>query len=367
MRTDSVALAGTAVASIRSYIAKNFGENFLPAISRKYRVKSKLAQEAHEAIRPTNVDRKPDTIFAELGGPCGKLYSLIWRRTVASQMNDAILSQTTVDVSAKSQQKTENSYLFRATGSIVKFAGFAAVYGKEEGGEEKVLPELSQGEILELLKLAPSQHFTEPPASYTDGTLVKAMETNGVGRPSTYAPIISTLIERYYVERADRKLIPTDLGKAVNQFLVDKFGDIVDVGFTAEMEANLDDIAQNREEWVPVIKQFWEPFEKHLEKVFQTAEKIQLIPQETSEICPKCGKKMVIRFGKFGKFLACSGFPACKTTMSLTEKTGLTCPSCGGNIVTKRTKKGRTFWGCSAYPACTFASWTKPVQASSSN
>ena len=353
-RTDSVNLANSAIVAIRDYIEKQFGANFLPAAPRKYRVKSKLAQEAHEAIRPTNIDLR-ELDVGELDAGHKKIYDLIWRKTVATQMREAVFDQVTVEISA-------SNYLFSAQGSTIKFPGFLQIYGKDEGEQEKILPVLTQGEILELIKLIPSQHFTEPPAAFTDGTLVKTMEANGIGRPSTYAPTISTLIERYYVERMERKLVPTDLGKTVNKFLVEKFGDIVDTSFTAEMEADLDDIAAGREDWVPVIKRFYQPFEAHLEKIYQTAEKIKIEPQETSQVCPKCGRKMVIRFGKFGKFLACSGFPACKTTMGFAQTTGLTCPSCGGNIVQRRTKKGRTFWGCSNYPKCTFASWTKPVQ-----
>ncbi len=356
MRTDSVNLANSAILAIRDYIGKTFGESFLPQLPKKYKVKSKLAQEAHEAIRPTNITVRELSAgdWVETGHI--KIYDLIWRRTVACQMREAVIDQVTAEIEA-------SSYLFSATGSTVKFPGFLKVFGKEEGEEEKTLPELTQGEILELIKLTPSQHFTKPPDAYTDGTLVKVLETNGVGRPSTYAPIISTLIERNYAERVERKLVPTDLGKIVNKFLIEKFPDIVDASFTAEMEENLDEIAKGGEDWVPVIRNFYQPFAEHLEKVYQTAEKIKIEPVETSKICPNCGKKMVIRFGKFGKFLACSGFPACKTTMSFGQSSGLTCPACGGDIIIKRTRKGRQFWGCSNYPKCTFASWTRPAVA----
>lgn len=362
-RTDSVNLANSAITAIRAYIEKNFGPQFLPDNPKRYKVRSKLAQEAHEAIRPTNIE------FSQLkasdwgDNAHSRLYDLIWRRTVGCQMKEAIFDETSVEILATSHQPPATSYVFKASGSIVKFPGFLQIYGKEEGDEEKTLPQLSVDEILDLIRLNSSQHFTEPPAAFTDGGLVKVLELNGIGRPSTYAPIISTLIERIYAERVDRKLIPTELGKTVNQFLVEKFPGIVDIHFTAEMEQELDDIAAGREDWIPVISKFYQPFEKHLAEVFETAEKIELKPEVTDEICPACGKKMVIRYGRFGKFLACSGFPECKTTMSLAEKTSLTCPACGGNIIVRKTRKGRTFWGCSNYPKCTFASWTRPSGA----
>ncbi|OGD86868.1 hypothetical protein A2Z23_03485 [Candidatus Curtissbacteria bacterium RBG_16_39_7] len=276
-------------------------------------------------------------------------------------MKEAVLDQKTVDVSA-------NGFIFRATGSTIRFLGWMKVYQElknqkaedEEAEEERILPELTVGEKLNLLQLIPSQHFTEPPSRYTEGSLVKALEYHGIGRPSTYAPIISTICERGYVEKVERKLVPTELGFVVNDYLVKNFSDIVDITFTAQMEEELDEIARGEEEWVPIIRNFFEPFDKHLAKVFEESEKVELPVEVTGEKCEKCGKDMIIRFGRFGKFLACSGFPDCKNTRALVQKLGIACPKCGGDIIQRKTKKGRSFYGCSNYPACNFASWQKP-------
>jgi DNA topoisomerase-1 len=359
-RTDSVNLADSAISAARDFIKERYGQEFLPPAPKKYRVTSRVAQEAHEAIRPTNVKVICDQL--EVPSPDHKkLYDLIWRRFVACQMREAILDQKTVDVWA-------NGFVFRAVGSTVRFPGWMEAYQelknqRQEDGEteeEKILPELVTGEKLDLLKLIPLQHFTEPPARYTEGSLVKALEYHGIGRPSTYAPIISTIQERGYVEKIERKFHPTELGFAVCDFLVKNFPDVFDITFTAQMEEELDEIARGEVEWVPTIRNFYEPFDKHLAKVSEESEKVELPVEVSGEKCEKCGKDMVVRFGRFGKFLACSGFPDCKNTRGLVQKTGLACPKCGGDIIQRKTKKGKVFWGCSNYPACNFASWRKP-------
>lgn len=366
MRTDSVTLAQSAIDKTREYVGKTFGRDFLPAQPKRYKTASKVAQEAHEAIRPTNINLTADNLPIP-DSDFRRLYDLIWRRMVACQMSEARLDQETLEIVASlesvDQARQANGYLLRASGSSVIFPGWLKIYeGKktEDEEEEKILPELSEGEALKLLELLTKQHFTEPPARYTDASLIKALEFHSIGRPSTYAPIISTITERNYVEKKEKKFFPTELGIAVCDYLVKNFPDIVDISFTAQMEEELDDIARGEEEWQPVIARFYDPFEKQLEKVFEVGEKVKVI-EETNEKCGKCGKPMVIRFGRFGKFLACSGFPDCKTTMSMQEKLGLPCPLCGGDIILKKTRKGRPFYGCSNYPACKFASWKKPT------
>jgi len=381
-RTDSCNLANSAVLAVRDFIKTNYGPEYLPPAPKKYRSISRVAQEAHEAIRPTNIDVRELEVKDGISKDHARLYDLIWRRFVACQMKEAILDQNIVEVCA-------DGFIFRAIGSTVRFEGWMKVYqkigDKEEerkkkvsafdlssdetatGGEEatvneegKFLPQLTIGEKLNLIKLIPSQHFTEPPSRYTEGSLVKALEYYGIGRPSTYAPIISTILERGYVEKIERKLRPTELGLATCDFLVKNFPDIVDITFTAQMEEELDEIARGEADWVSTIRNFYEPFNSHLTKVAELSEKVELPIEVSQEKCKKCGRDMVVRFGKFGKFLACSGFPECKNTQPLVEKTGLTCPKCGGDIIQRKTKQGKVFWGCSNYPACNFASWRKP-------
>ena len=359
MRTDSVNLADTAIANIHSYIDQNFGRNYLPTSPRKYRIKSKVAQEAHEAVRPTDVtltaDRLPSTDRDQR-----RLYDLIWRRTVACQMAEAVMDQKTVDVLA---QTAKAAHILRATGTTTVFDGWHKIFEIKNGEvetEERVLPELKEGEILKLLNLASEQHFTQPPDRYTEATLIKTLEINGIGRPSTYAPIISTILERQYVERIERKFQPTNLGIAVNDFLVANFADIVDLSFTAEMEEELDEVARGEREWRPMMTEFYGPFEKQLVKVENEAKRVQIQVEETDEKCELCGRPLVIRIGRYGKFLACSGFPECKNTKALVEKIGALCPKDGGNIIVRKTKKGRSCYGGSNWPKCDFASWVKP-------
>ncbi|MCL4365695.1 type I DNA topoisomerase [Patescibacteria group bacterium] len=358
MRTDSVNLSVQAIGAVRSYIHSSIGKAYLPNIPRIFKSKSKNAQEAHEAIRPTNVNLHSSGIGKQggLNKDHARLYDLIWKRFVACQMNEAVMDQTTVDVTA-------NNYLLRATGSVVKFDGWLALYGKdtEDGDEAKqALPKMSENQDLHLVQLLPSQHFTEPPPRYTEASLIKKLEELGIGRPSTYAPILSTIQERFYVEKIERKFIPTALGMTVTDFLIDYFPDIVDYAFTARMEDELDEIARGEREWKPTIRTFYAPFEKKLEATKESAQKVKMEVQFAGKKCPECGKELIIRIGKFGKFLACSGFPECKHTESLEEKVDVKCPLDAGDIVIRHTRRGKTFYGCKNWPGCKFASWTKP-------
>ncbi|MCR4324268.1 MAG: type I DNA topoisomerase [Candidatus Curtissbacteria bacterium] len=355
MRTDSVNLSPKAVDAARKFIGEKFGKEYLPAVARKYKVKSRLAQEAHEAIRPTNVSQTGDQLKVP-SNDHKKLYDLIWKRMVVSQMAEAIVAETTVDIEAKGNK----TYVLRATGQEIKFDGWYKVYDKPPV-EDQVLPDLKDGEDLSLVKVNSEQKFTEPPARYSEATLIKDLEKHDIGRPSTYAPTISTLYERAYIERLEGKRIaPTPVAKTAVDFLVEYFPHIVDLKFTAEMENDLDKIAQGEEQMPKVMAKFWGPFEKQVEKVAEKAEKMKVEVEETDEKCEKCGKPMVIRYGRFGKFMACSGFPECKNTKTLAAPTGMICPDDGGEVIIKKTRRGRTFWGCANYPKCKFASWTKP-------
>jgi DNA topoisomerase I len=362
MRTDSFNLAQSAVDQVRIYIKDKIGSTYLPSAPKFYKSKSKNAQEAHEAIRPTEVKVTGDMLNGKdkLTKDHAKLYDLIWKRFVACQMNEVIMDQTTIDVSA-------NNYILRATGSIIKFDGWLKVYGKEAEDEEKTddtksqrLPQLTEGELLKLLQLLPKQHFTEPPPRYNEASLIKKLEELGIGRPSTYAPILSTIQERFYVERRERKFFPTSLGLAVNDFVVKYFSNIVDYQFTAAMEDELDEVSRGERQWQPTIKAFFDPFEKKIEETSGSAQRVQVEVEKVDKKCPECGKDLIIRYGKFGKFLACSGFPDCKHTEALEEIVNAKCPQDGGDIVVRRTKSGKTFYGCKNWPTCKFASWTKP-------
>jgi len=371
MRTDSTAVAETAIKETREFIRAKFGAEFVPRQPRKFAKKVKGAQEAHEAIRPTLAAREPGSIKQYLTPDQAKLYELIWKRMVSSQMAAASFDNTTVDIAAKDTQ----TYLLRSTGSVMRFPGFLSMYseGKDEsenGDEAKnLLPPLSKGEALTLLDLYPEQHFTQPPPRYTDATLVKAMEEQGIGRPSTYAPTVSTLFQRGYVERKDGKFVPLDLGVTVNEVMVGHFPDIVDIGFTAQMEESLDEIAKGKLGWVKVISDFYKPFALTLEKASVSIEARKEAPEPSDQICPECGKPMVIRKGRYGRFLACSGFPKCKTTQSLesddkqesadssgakrpkAEETDEKCPKCGKPMVVRRGRFGK-FLACTGYPKC---------------
>ncbi len=361
-RTDSVNLATKFLAAAKSYIEKNYGKEYWQY--RTYATKSKLAQEAHEAIRPTSLDLVQITKIknqSEFRSEHEKLYDLILRRSIASQMAAAAFDSTTIEITSA------NGYQFATQGSIVKFDGYLKVAGYDS--ETVVLPQVKVGESLKLVAAIPQQKFTQPPPRYSEASLIKALEDDGIGRPSTYAPTISTIQERQYVTketkedgRPGRHLIPTELGFLVNDFLVTHFSEIVDLPFTAKMEDELDQIAQGQKEWVPVIREFYTPFAHDLEKVEKTAEKVTVPVEKTGEKCPLCGQgEVVIKQGKFGKFYACSRFPECNYTRNMLAKIEMKCPECGqGDVVVRKTRRGRIFYGCSFYPDCKWASWTKP-------
>jgi len=360
MRTDSFNLSKESIAAAFEKIKKDFGNNYLAMAPRIYKTKSKTAQEAHEAIRPTEPNRDPETLKEKLMPQQYKLYDLIWRRFIASQMSNAIFEATGVDILAK---KPGNNYTFRAKGNVLRFDGFLKVYPQKL--TETSLPALKEKEDLELKELMPTQHFTEPPPRYNEASLIKALEEYGIGRPSTYAPTMATIQTRRYVIKDDQKrLNPTDIGILVSDILVKHFPEIVDIKFTAHMEENLDKIAGGEKEWRPVIKEFWEPFKKNLDKKSLELSKEKIATEKTELKCPECGKDLVIRMSRYGKFYACSGFPNCKYTAPLTEdkKEDLGhCHKCDtGQIIKRRTKKGRTFWGCSNWPKCDYATWENP-------
>jgi len=409
MRTDSTNIAGSALHELREYIGQKYGAEFVPEKPKIYKRKVKGAQEAHEAIRPTSVQREPQAIQQYLNNDQNRLYNLIWQRAVASQMADARFDVTTIEIEAK-PSGDRDSYLLRATNTQLRFAGFRQVYeearddDKEEVFGTNPLPTLAESDPLQLRELFPEQHFTEPPPRYTDATLVKALEEKGIGRPSTYAPTMSTIQDRGYVEKEGRALKPTDLGLVVNDLLVDHFPTFIDVDFTAEMEDELDEVASGERKWQPVVEEFYKPLEEALTVANEAAPK-QI--QETDQKCPDCGKPMIIRWGRRGQFLACTGFPDCRHTQSLegddsgqaeesdekcdecdapmlirtgrygkflacsrypdckgrkplAAKTGAKCPTDGGDLVERRSRKGRTFYGCANYPKCDFTSWTRP-------
>ncbi len=355
-RTDSLNLSPQAVTLARSFIEKQYGKEFLPPSPIFYKTKAKGAQEAHEAIRPTAVSANVEGLSPNHQ----KLYELIRLRFLACQMNPAVYDQTSVDILAAA------NILFRAVGTIVKFAGWRVLYGIKSGDrlaeneDEVTLPVLTVSDKLELVKILPLQKFTQGPPRFTEATLIKALEENGIGRPSTYAPTISTILDRGYIVIEERKLKPTELGFIVNDFLVKYFSNIMDIGFTAGMEEKLDNIARGDSPWVPVVAQFYKPFADELEIVKKTAKKVEMPTVEIGENCPQCNNPLVERLGKFGKFIACSTFPNCKYTRNLMEKINMPCPKCGGDIVLKRTKKGRPFYGCANYPKCDYASWKNP-------
>jgi DNA topoisomerase-1 len=356
-RTDSLNLSNLSLFAAKKFIVKNYGKEYWPGFLRKYKTKTKGAQEAHEAIRPAYPDKTPDKL--KLDSQQIKLYDLIWRRFIACQMAQASFDSTVVDIEALKSK----IYTFRTTGQILKFDGFLKVYPLKF--EEKELPVLEKEEILELIKLLPSQHFTQPPPRYNEATLIKVLEENGIGRPSTYAPILSNIQEKNYIEKdEERRFRPTEIGLVVNDLLVAHFPEIVDVGFTAKMEENLDKIADGQKKWIKVIKDFYNPFEKNLKQKYGEVSKKDITEKPTKKTCPKCGAQLLIRLGKYGKFYACSKFPKCRYTESLEKNIlGIKCPKCKkGEIVEKRTKKRKIFYGCNQFPKCNFALWDKPTK-----
>jgi DNA topoisomerase-1 len=406
MRTDSVNLSDLFINEARNFISGNFGADYLLAEPRRFKTKAKGAQEAHEAIRPTDVSRTPESLKSVLDRDLWRLYDLVWRRAVATQLPEAIFNATSADI-------TTGEYIFRSTGSIIKFEGYLKVY--EEKRNESILPDLTKGDEVALENLESKKHTTEPPARYSDATLIKALEEHGIGRPSTYAPTVNTIVERGYVERDEaKKLKPCAVAYTVNDLLVEHFPNIVDLAFTANMEENLDKVAEGEKEWIPVLKDFYGPFHENLvakekdvkklkpddkatdivcEKCGQPmvirsgrfgefmacsaypackntkpvtqnekGETVVAVPEDTGEVCPTCGAPMVLKRGRFGPFLSCSKYPDCKTIKNIEKKTGLACPECSqGDLVERRGRSGKPFYSCNKYPDCKFALWQKPT------
>ena len=365
MRTDSTHVAPSAITEAREFISQKYGPQYVPPHARHFTRKVKGAQEAHEAIRPTKTKREPHLIKKYLNANQFKLYELIWQRMVASQMSAALYDSTTVDTQAKCPASVTD-YLLRTSTSVISFPGFTILYneGKDEPDKEErkaALPPLAEGDELKLLGLFPEQHFTQPPPRFTEATLVKMLEQNGIGRPSTYAPILSTIQEREYVIKTEGSLRPTELGFLVNDLLCQHFPNIVDVKFTAQMEDELDEIANKSRDWPGVVQDFYTPFEKSLLDASERIEKVKIPDQPTDEVCSECGKPLVIKIGRYGKFIACSGYPECKYTRTYQVKTGAKCPEDGGEVIERVSKKKRIFYGCSNYPKCTFATRFKPL------
>jgi DNA topoisomerase I len=366
MRTDSTNVSEMAQAEARQFIMERYGEGFLPPEPPVYKAKARGAQEAHEAVRPTSVLRQPETLKEYLNRDQFRLYQLIWQRFVASQMTAAVYDTLSVEVVGQSQA---NEYLLRASGSTVKFLGFIVVY--QEAKDEDAIPEdaedsripagIEEGQLQNLLRLLPEQHFTQPPPRYTEASLVRTLEENGIGRPSTYAPILGTIQQRGYVERDGKRLAPTETGVLVNDLITEHFPEIVDLGFTANMEEDLDRIASGEEEWVEVIREFYTPFAQQVEKAEEEMPDLNIGPEPIGRECPKCGHELVIRWGRYGKFISCSNFPECRHTEAWLEKIGVSCPKDGGDLVERKTRKGRTFYACANYPECDFTSWKLPL------
>ncbi|MDP5273429.1 type I DNA topoisomerase [Chengkuizengella axinellae] len=363
MRTDSPRISPVAQEEAKTYIKEKFGDKFVPNKPRVYgKKKNANAQDAHEAIRPTSTMRDPASLKSYLSRDQFRLYKLIWERFVASQMSSAILDTMSVDIAV-------NNTIFKASGSKVKFQGFMKVYveGNDEGVKEdhKFLPELTSGDVLENKKIDPKQHFTQPPPRYTEARLVKTLEELGIGRPSTFAPTLDTIRKRGYVALEDKKFVPTEMGELVIQLMDEFFPEILNVEFTANMEGELDEIEEGKEFWVNVLEEFYSPFKKRLDVAEEEMKEIEIEDEVSDEICEKCGRHFVYKMGRYGKFLACSGFPDCRNTKPIVKDIGVTCPSCKkGQIVERRSKKGRVFYGCNQYPECDFVSWDKPTDIS---
>lgn len=355
IRTDSTRISDEALQETKKYIEEKYGKEYLPDKSRIYKNKSK-SQDAHECIRPADVNIQPDDIKDSLSREQYRLYKLIWGRFVASQMASVIYSTVSADINA-------GRHVFRGRGSTIKFKGFLVLYKESKDDEEKeenlVLPELSEDEVLEQKSINPKQHFTQPPPRYTEAALVKALEERGIGRPSTYAPTISTILSRGYIVKEARALMPTELGKIVNDIMKEHFQDIVDIEFTVQMEKQLDDVEEGDKKWVDIISEFYQKFAPVLEEAEEKIGNIEIPDEVTEEICEKCGKNMVIKLGRYGKFLACPGFPECRNAKPILEDAGVTCPKCKGKVYIKKTRKGRRYLGCENNPKCDFMTWDK--------
>jgi DNA topoisomerase-1 len=370
MRTDSVHVAVEAQAQARRVIAARFGEAYLPATAPIYRTRSRGAQEAHEAVRPTDPARDPESVRGYLTAEQHKLYALVWKRFLASQMAAAEYDTRLIEVKAKGR---DHLYDLKASASALRFAGFLDVYEDKpsengENGDEEAqetlfaqLPDVQRGDGLDVLDLKPEQHFTQPPPRFSEASLVKALEENGIGRPSTYAPILSTLQGRGYVRREAKRLYPTEIGMTVNDLLVDHFPEIVDLGFTAKMEGELDEVASGSREWTEVVREFYAPFSEKVKQALVDMPEVKAEPEILDRACPACGKPLVVRHGRYGKFIGCSDFPACRHTEPWLEKIGVRCPQDGGELIERRTRKGRLFYGCENYPECEFTSWKRPL------
>lgn len=369
IRTDSTRLSETAQEDARDFIKNKYGEKFIPEKVRQYESKGKI-QNAHEAIRPSSVFRTPDKLKEFLKPQQYKLYKLIWERFVSSQMSSALLEVTTVDIRANGQNGNmemaeARDYIFRAAGTIIQFPGFMQVYieGKDDDTKEDndLIPKVTEGQELKLTKLTPKQHFTQPPPRFSEASLVKTLEEKGIGRPSTYAPIIDTIVARGYVVREEKQFMATELGKIVVDLLKEYFPNIIDVEFTAGLEQELDQVEEGSVAWKKIISEFYYPFEKTLEYAEEQIGEIEIADEVSDEICEKCGRNMVYKMGRYGKFLACPGFPECRNAKPILKSIGVKCLACGGDIVERKGKKGRTFFGCSNYPNCEYVSWDKPT------
>ncbi|MEC0244759.1 type I DNA topoisomerase [Paenibacillus chitinolyticus] len=359
MRTDSTRISPVAQEEAKEYILGKYGESFYPETPRVYTKKGSNTQDAHEGIRPSSVTRDPDSVKEFLSRDQFRLYKLVWERFVASQMSSAVLDTMTIDLNV-------GNTVFRAVGSKLKFPGFMKVYveGNDDGTteEDKLLPPLKSGDQVVSNEIQPKQHFTQPPPRYTEARLVRALEELGIGRPSTYAPTLETIQKRGYVAIEEKKFVPTELGELVIQLMSEFFPEILDVEFTAQMEEELDHVGEGKENWVKVLDEFYSSFEKRLEFAEEEMKEIEIQDEVSDEICEKCGKHLVYKMGRFGKFLACSGFPDCRNTKPIVKDIGVTCPKCKeGKVVERRSKKGRIFYGCDHYPECDFVSWDKPV------
>lgn len=359
MRTDSLRISDEAKAAAAQYIETVYGKEYLPPEPRVYKTKNN-AQDAHEAIRPSMVELTPARVKENLTSDQFRLYKLIWERFIASQMANALLDTVSVDISA-------NNCTFRASGYSVKFDGFMVLYVESADTAEeskKVLPPLEVDDKLKLKSIGGNQHFTQPPARYTEASLIKALEENGIGRPSTYAPTITTIINRLYVEHEGKQLKPTNLGEAITQLMQEHFEKIVDAKFTAQMEADLDEVEHGKKEWVSALHEFYDDFAKTLEEAETAMEgkRVKVPDEETDVVCELCGRNMVIKYSRFGKFLACPGFPECKNTKKIVQETEGNCPMCGKKMLLKKSKKGRSFYGCEGYPECSFMTWNVPSE-----
>lgn len=354
MRTDSTRLSETAKVDASKLIQEEFGSEYGASKPRKTK-NSEGAQDAHEAIRPTSAMRKPEDVKKYLSNDQFKLYNLIWARFIASQMKAAVYDTMRVDLE-------QNTVYFRANGSKIKFPGYQKVYKDNSSEKDNILPDMKEGETVKLDNLEPNQHFTQPPARYSEATLIKTLEENGVGRPSTYAPTLNTIQRRYYVTLKNRRFEPTELGEIVNDLIKEFFPNIVDVNFTAEMEEDLDAVEDGKKEWVEIIDQFYHPFKKEVDIAEKEIEEVEIEDEPAGFDCEKCGHPMVIKMGRYGKFYACSNFPDCRNTKPIVKKLGVTCPTCNkGEVVERKSKKNRIFYGCERYPECDFTSWDKPV------